>query len=296
MEDLSKRNKVVSSNWINALRLMRIPFSVFLMPVYWFALLNIQIDLTKAVLVFITIHLFMYPASNGYNSYFDRDEQSIGGLKVPPKVTKELWYLVVLFDLLAIGSALLVGYLFAVMVISYLLVSKAYSFDKIRLKKYPVAGAFTVIFFQGFFTYLTVQLGASRNFSTGISSILFGTVSSLFLLGSYPMTQIYQHEEDEKHGDKTLSRLLGIWGTFIFTGIVFFLASVMLCVLFYEEGKMISIFVYLLAMFPVNIYFLKWFNDYRKGKPVITYEKTMYLNAMSSMLLSAAFIIMLFLR
>jgi hypothetical protein len=70
----------------------------------------------------------------------------------------------------------------------------------------------------------------------------------------------------------------------------------MLCVLFYEEGKMISIFVYLLAMFPVNIYFLKWFNDYRKGKPVITYEKTMYLNAMSSMLLSAAFIIMLFLR
>ena len=37
-------------------------------------------------------------------------------------------------------------------------------------------------------------------------------LSSLLLFGSYPMTQIYQHEEDARRGDKTLSLKLGIQG------------------------------------------------------------------------------------
>ncbi|MGB3075605.1 MAG: UbiA family prenyltransferase, partial [Chitinophagales bacterium] len=208
--------------WWNALRLMRIPFSIFLMPIYWFALLHTTIDVTKAVSVFMILHLIVYPASNGYNSYFDRDEQSIGGMKMPPVVTKELWYVVIIFDALAVLLSLLVNYLFAVMVFIYLMISKAYSYDKIRLKKYPVVGALTVVIFQGFFTYLAIQAGVSESFTISADNIAFGIVSSFFLLGSYPMTQIYQHEEDAKHGDVTLSRMLGIHGTFVFTGIVFF--------------------------------------------------------------------------
>ncbi|NJK83733.1 MAG: ubiquinone biosynthesis protein UbiA, partial [Saprospiraceae bacterium] len=50
-------------------------------------------------------------------------------------------------------------------------------------------------------------------------------LSSLMLLGSYPMTQIYQHEEDAKRGDTTLSLKLGILGTFHFTAITFGLAT-----------------------------------------------------------------------
>src|SRR5215831_75550 len=128
------------------------------MPVYWFALLNIHPDLLRAILVFITLHMVMYPASNGYNSYFDRDEQSIGGLKHPPKVTRELWEIVVLFDLLSICLASFVSFWFMLMVFIYLMVSKAYSWDKIRLKKLPVVGAATVTLFQGLFTYLMVQV------------------------------------------------------------------------------------------------------------------------------------------
>jgi hypothetical protein len=33
--------------------------------------------------IFIILHLLVYPASNGYNSYMDRDETPIGGLKNP---------------------------------------------------------------------------------------------------------------------------------------------------------------------------------------------------------------------
>lgn len=182
------------------------------------------------------------------------------------------------------------------MVFIYLLVSKAYSYDKVRLKKYPVIGALTVVIFQGFFTYLAVSAGVSRSFSISADSIAFGMVSSLFLLGSYPMTQIYQHEEDAKHGDHTLSRYLGINGTFIFTGFIFFIASSLICILFYKNRDFENIMIYLSAVLPLNIYFLKWYFDFRKGKQVITYERTMLLNRMSSLLLSAAFILMLLLK
>ncbi len=284
-----------SGAWLNAIHHLRIPFSIFLMPVYWFALIPIEVDVYRAAMVFIALHIFIYPASNGYNSYFDRDVESIGGLKHPPEVTRELWYVVLAFDLFSLLIALLVNLPFAVMALIYLLVSKAYSYEKIRLKKYPVTGAITVVVFQGFFTYMAVQAGAGEPVSL-FDNVGYGIVSTLFLLGSYPMTQIYQHAEDEKHGDYTLSRMLGLNGTFLFTSVVFVMASVLLCYLFYTDHQVLNIIIYLLALIPVNIYFLKWYVGFRKGKPIITFERTMSLNALSSLLLSLAFISMLFIK
>ncbi|MEO5673232.1 MAG: UbiA family prenyltransferase [Chitinophagales bacterium] len=282
-----------TQKWWDAFRLMRLPFSIFLMPVYWFALINIEVDATRAVIVFVTLHLFVFPASNAYNSYFDRDEQSIGGLKKPPKVTKELWYLILISDFLSILSATMAGFAFAIMVFIYLMVSKAYSYEKIRLKRFPVTGAITVMFFQGWWTYIMIQAGASASLLFFRENLLMAIVSSLFLLGSYPITQIYQHEEDRKNGVHSLSMLLGITGTFIFSSIAFIIASILLIYIFVSAGFIKFAMIYISAMIPVNIYFLKWYSDYKKGYPVITFERTMRLNALSSLLLSAAFISML---
>ncbi|WP_223285001.1 hypothetical protein [Hymenobacter qilianensis] len=70
-----------------AVPLLRIPFSVYLMPVFWFGLsaLREPFSLWRAAGVFVVLHVLAYPASNGYNSYYDRDEGSIGGLKKPPR-------------------------------------------------------------------------------------------------------------------------------------------------------------------------------------------------------------------
>lgn len=54
---------------------LRIPFSLFLMPVFLFATSQAEsINFREWFLAFVAIHLFLYPASNAYNSYFDRDE------------------------------------------------------------------------------------------------------------------------------------------------------------------------------------------------------------------------------
>src|SRR6266850_6666211 len=110
------------STWLH----LRIPFSYFLMPVYLFALaISPHLNPSRVLWSFLIVHLFLYPASNGYNSYFDKDEKSIGGLKNPPRVTKELWYLVLIFDFLSILFASTVNPAFAFMVFIYLMVSKA---------------------------------------------------------------------------------------------------------------------------------------------------------------------------
>jgi 1,4-dihydroxy-2-naphthoate octaprenyltransferase len=285
-----------ASGWVRALLLMRIPFSVFLMPVYWFALIPVEVNVTKAVMAFVAIHVFLYPASNGYNSWFDRDEESIGGLKRPPKVSRELWYLIIIFDVLSLLLASEVNVAFAALLFVYMMVSKAYSYDRIRLKKYPVTGALTVVTFQGFWIYLAVQVAAADSDFLSMRNTLFRIVSSLFLLGSYPMTQIYQHGEDSKRGDRSLSLMLGLHGTFIFGAVIFFVASALMIYLFAVAEQWTFIIVYLIALIPVNGYFLRWYGDFRKGKPVITHRHTMRLNQISSLSLSVAFIVMKLLK
>src|SRR5688572_9645087 len=280
----------------NALKLMRIPFSVFLMPVFWFALSASPVfDWQKATAVFLILHLLVYPASNGYNSYFDRDEGSIGGLKHPPKVTRSLFYLVVFFDFLAVLVSLFISVPFAVCVLVYLFVSKAYSYDKIRLKKYPYLSTFTVVFFQGVFTFLMVQIGSSvapeHYFSN--NNLILALVSSLFLCGSYPLTQVYQHTEDKQRGDETLSLKLGLQGTFLSAAISLALAATLLIAEYYFTRQLQNIIIFIVFTAPVIAFFSWWQLQIRRTSAAVNYENTMRMNHVSSLCMSAAFLLML---
>jgi 4-hydroxybenzoate polyprenyltransferase len=96
---------------------------------------------SSGIVVFLIIHLLVYPASNGYNSYIDKDEESIGGLEKPPAPTIHLFYLTLFLDVAATFLALIfVNTLFAGCLVLYIAASRAYSSRQIRLKKYPVIG------------------------------------------------------------------------------------------------------------------------------------------------------------
>jgi 1,4-dihydroxy-2-naphthoate octaprenyltransferase len=283
------------STWLH----LRIPFSFFLLPIYLFAL-AISPNFGEHTLFwsFLIIHLFLYPASNGYNSYFDKDEKSIGGLKNPPPVTKGLYYISLLFDLVAIILGwLMISTLFAVMLFIYGLASKAYSHPSIRLKKYATAGWLITGFFQGFFTLLMCYV-AINNF--GIENLLKAKVlipaalSSCMLLGNYPMTQIYQHDEDKKHGDMTLSIKLGIRGTFYFVQAVFGLTVVGFAFYFKSFHTIYYSWIFLLSLSPVLIFFGYWFFNVWKDEAKANYSNTMWLNLISAVCLNAFFIYFFF--
>jgi len=254
-----------------------------------------QVDVGKAIVVFLILHLLVYPASNGYNSYYDRDEGSIGGLKNPPKVNHKLMHLVLAFDVLAVVLAIVLSPLFAALVALYLLISKAYSYEGIRLKKYPVISTIVVTFFQGAFTFAMVQVGVGLSIADALQwpNYGFAIVSTLFLCGSYPLTQIYQHEEDSRRGDKTISLLLGVTGTYIFAAISLLVGTAVLLWLYFTAGQLQNIIIFLVATAPVVYFFTSWVIGATRNKAGVNYENTMRMNKISSVSISLAFICML---
>ena len=280
----------------STLQLLRFHFSFFLMPVYWFALSQVNnINRNDAILVFIILHLLVYPASNGYNSYMDRDTGSIGGIKNPLQPTKQLFYVTIIMDVLAIAISFLITPVFALGILLYILASRAYSWRKIRLKKYPFIGYLTVIIFQGAVTFFLVYHGSESNHTTNVPVIAM-IAASLLIGGFYPLTQIYQHEDDLKDGVKTISYKLGYKGTFIFTGIIYAMAFTMLAVQFFSNLEWNRFLLLQIFMLPVLVYFFIWFSKVLKNTSEANFTNTMRMNVLASTCTNAGFITLLILH
>jgi len=280
---------------ISSWKHLRIPFSFYLLPVFIFAwAVSGEVKNTNLVLVFLTLHLFLYPSSNGYNSYFDKDEESIGGLKHPPKVTKGLYALSMFFFILALLIGLGINYSYSVMMLIYGLVSMAYSHPSIRLKKYAYLSWVTAGVFQGYFTFCMAYAGLTDNgWDVFLSQSVFipGVLTTIILMGSYPLTQVYQHREDEKRGDLTLSLTLGILGTFVFSSVWFIFSGIAFVLYFNWTGETWAIWGFLGAMLPVILYFFAWFSLV-KSNPTkyVTYDWAMWMNRISAFALNLFFL------
>ncbi|TAG12463.1 MAG: prenyltransferase, partial [Sphingobacteriia bacterium] len=125
------------------------------MPVFWFALsLQSTIYWPTVLLLFVVLHLLVYPSSNGYNSYMDRDETSIGGIEKPPPPEKELWMVTIVMDVLAILLASFISFTVAGLLLVYIIFSRLYSYRGVRLKKYPIIGYLTVVLNQGLLVFV----------------------------------------------------------------------------------------------------------------------------------------------
>jgi 1,4-dihydroxy-2-naphthoate octaprenyltransferase len=281
----------------STIQLLRFHFSFFLMPVYWFALSQVPApDVRSSVLVFIILHLLVYPASNGYNSYMDRDQTSIGGVKNPSLPTKQLFYTSVGMDMIALSGSFFVSVYFAAGIFAYILASRAYSYRGIRLKKYPVFGYLTVVIFQGAVIFFLVYHGCSTSKTLHVP-VLCMLASLLLIGGFYPLTQIYQHEADLKDNVKTISYFLGYRGTFIFCAIVYSGAFAVLTLYFIQSvNKIKDLLMLAVAMLPVIIYFLIWSLRVWKDERHANYSNTLRMNLVASASTNVGFIVVLLLN
>jgi 1,4-dihydroxy-2-naphthoate octaprenyltransferase len=201
---------------------LRLKFNLYLAPIYLYGVViaNGNIFTLKFLTEFIIFHVFIYGGVNALNDYYDRDEQGpIGGLQSPPPVKgHSLLYLAWLWKL--IGLYLSVKYSssvnFVLICFICILMSVAYSHPKIRLKRNPLWSTLVVIFLQGFLSYYLGAFVGTSDVSQ-LSSLKFwlgAVVITLLTLGSYPLTQVYQIEQDTRQGDRTLATFLGIEKTF----------------------------------------------------------------------------------
>jgi 1,4-dihydroxy-2-naphthoate octaprenyltransferase len=280
----------------STIQLLRFHFSFFLMPVYWFALSQVvKPDPGRALLIFIILHILIYPSSNGFNSYMDRDEGSIGGLKSPLPPTRQLLYASLVMDMLALLLGFFVSNYFVLAAAVYILASRAYSARSIRLKKYPVIGFLTVVICQGALVFFMVYHGSHPLLSHRVP-ILGMMAASLLIGGFYPLTQIYQHAADAKDGIKTISAFLGIRGTFIFCSITYGIAFSVLTYFFLISLEIKEFLFFSTCMLPVLVYFIVWAVQVWRNPTRADFRHTMRMNTIASCCTSVGFIIVFLLQ
>lgn len=281
---------------LSTVKHLRFPFSFFLLPVFMFALSQADtIIWFDAMLAFIILHLLVFPSSNGYNSYQDKDETSIGGLKDPPSVTRNLYYTTITFDLLAVLLGFLISPVFSGLVLVFIIMSRAYSYRGLRFKKYPVLAFAIVFIFQGGFIFLTSSLAITGKPLAELfnpSGILCMVISSMFIGSVYPLTQIYQHESDKNDGVISLSYKLGYNGTFIFSGILFAIGTVLMAYYFWSNTMLFAIWLFVPFIIVMGLRMSAWFAKVRKDTGQANFRNTMSMNLISSASMNIYFLIL----
>ena len=268
------------------------------MPIFLFAVAITpqSINWIETLVLFVCWHLLIYPASNGFNSYFDKDKESIAGIKYPPKVTKELYYFSIALDGIGVLLALFIDLPTAISMLIFGLISKAYSHPSIRLKKRPIVSWIVVSVFQGYFvflvTYWAIHDISIWRLTTSMIQIP-ALLITMMLMSAYPITQVYQHNEDRERGDFTLSLRLGILGTFHFTALGFIITALGYASYFFYYQDSQTMLLYLILMIPLFIYYILWYQKVRKRIDTADYEHTMKLNSLSALCLNAFFLLLI---
>jgi 4-hydroxybenzoate polyprenyltransferase len=142
------------------------------------------------------------------NSAFDRDEGDVAYLRRPPVPPRHLAAFSV--GLMAAGQivALRLGQAYAIAYAICFVLSLAYSVPPLRLK--AVAGADWVINMWGFGTLTPYAGWAATGLPIDPARRLVLLAFCPLFAALYPLTQLYQLEEDTRRGDRTLACLLGV--------------------------------------------------------------------------------------
>ncbi len=164
--------------------------------------------LHDALLPLVLWVVFLNGGTLAINSVYDRDEGDIGYLNAPPPLPRYLLHVSVV---LLAGGQLLALRLPAGFPIAYAIcfvLSILYSVPPFRFK--AVAGVDWVINMWGFGTLTPyaawAATGRPLDFGHGLVLLAF---CPLFA-GLYPLTQLYQFDEDRRRGDRTLALILGM--------------------------------------------------------------------------------------
>ncbi len=242
---------------------LRLHWQVLLSPLFlWGFLLSggeVNVRLWAVLLIF---HVLFYGGATALNSYYDRDEGPIGGLWNPPQVTGDLLVFAVTVQIVGLVLILFISRPLFVLALVMGAVGNAYSHPAIRLKSHPWSSLLAVSIFQGMGGTAAGWLCGQADWTTVFSAkaALGMLAASLVITGFYPLTQIYQREEDRRRGDITFAVR---WGErcFPLAMVCFSLAAVLMGFLVWRDfGPWESLVVVGGLMVLVGLIYFWWRN------------------------------------
>src|SRR5260370_13138993 len=198
---------------------LRLHFQLLLAPLFLWGWLLAGGGLSQSVVLgFIAFHFFLYSGATAFNSYYDRDVGPVGGLERPPSVVPAL----LAFSLAAQGIgallAALVNLSFFIAYAIFVGLSFAYSHPRIRWKAHTWTSLLVLGFGQAALAF-DGAWAATRGeiFSAWSCAGVLGAISAvLLILALYPLTQLYQIDEDAARGDRTVAVVWGPQRCFVF--------------------------------------------------------------------------------
>lgn len=173
-----------------------------------------QMNTSQFWIQFLNVHVLLFGGATAFNSYWDKDEGPIGGLKKPPKMTDWMRNASLSFMLLgwiwAISLGVIYFFIYGVSILFFWL----YSTPLARWKSHPYLSLIAIAVSTGLNSVLLGTIAAGGSITNPVIISAFG--ASMILLSLYPVSQIFQIEQDKKRGDRTFAVEYGVDGVKFF--------------------------------------------------------------------------------
>lgn len=241
-------------------------------------LLADQMNAAQFWLQFINVHVLLFGGATAYNSYWDKDEGPIGGLKNPPKMTR--WMHPVSLGMMAAGLvwAFEVSLYYVAVYMVSILLFWLYSTPHARWKGDPHLSMVAIGVSTGTNSVLLGFWAAGGVFSL---PVLAGSVgAALIFVSLYPVSQIYQAAEDAKRGDLTFSMRYGLQRVQQFFLISFLTGLLILCAAMYVIYAIPALVLFIIGL--CSMFILIKFVNGLKGQES-EYRKVMNIKFFASL-------------
>lgn len=187
----------------------------FLLPL----LLIEEVIWSEYIYQFLVVYICLFGGATAYNSYWDKDEGAIGGLRNPPKMTKWMWIASLLLQLVGFILILPFGWTQQGLYVLSFFLFWAYSSPLARWKGDPHLSILAIAVSTGTNSFLMGTIAAGG--TVEVTTILLAIGVSMILVSLYPISQVYQIDEDQKRGDHTFAARYGLRGVRYFFLITF---------------------------------------------------------------------------
>jgi 4-hydroxybenzoate polyprenyltransferase len=256
----------VPTCWTSYLTHLRLRFQFLLSPIFLMGALLSGETLGWPLLIgYLSFHLFLYAGVTALNSAYDKDEGPVGGLEKPPATPPHLLAFSIVWQLIGFALAVTINPIFAGIYAIIVVMSFAYSYPRIRLKGRPLAALVTVALGQGVLPYLAAWSLPRGEIRSAFSAVgLLGMLAATAItVGFYPLTGIYQLDEDAQRGDVTPAIWLGPARSFCFAGVWIALGGASALVLALDRFTLLEAAGLLAAVAAILLYLERWGSAFR---------------------------------
>jgi 4-hydroxybenzoate polyprenyltransferase len=229
-------------------------------------------------LQFLNVHVLLFGGATAYNSYWDKDEGPIGGLKSPPEMTRWMWMVSLGMQFIGLGWAYLVGLDYAIVYLVSLILFWLYSTPHARWKGHPWLSMLAIGISTGTNSFLMGYLAASGN-TLGFEQGIIALGVACVILSLYPASQVFQYKEDQKRGDRTFAMEYGLKGVRVLYSVLFPSGVLIISWMLYLQSQVIGM-LFFFASIPAFVYisYVLWRLEGKEEE----YEKVMRIKFLAS--------------